>query len=390
MASQDEALGGLRDAGELHCPLTATAAPPAVWRARGGIECVPAVDGQIDARGSRRHGDDQYDWPDAPADRSEDGLTHAPLVAVTGASGFIGRHLVVALAQAGWRTRLLLRRELDEPQWREPRPQVVTGGLGDADALARLVEGVDAVIHLAGVIKAARRSQFFEVNCDGAAALAIATQQGAPGAHFVLVSSLAAREPLLSDYAASKHAGEAAVLDVLGSRVTVLRPPVVYGPGDRETLLFFQLARGRLVPLLGTRDAVAAMIHVHDLTRLIATLAAEAPRGQVLAAADGRPEGYRWDELLGAAARAVGNPAPRFVRAPQGLLSALALFGDLARGLGSASMLSSQKLRELRHPDWSVHAAERAQPPGWSPRFDLDAGFVDAVTWYRDRGWLPV
>jgi nucleoside-diphosphate-sugar epimerase len=327
--------------------------------------------------------------PDALANRSEDGLTHSPLMAVTGASGFIGRHLVVALAQAGWRTRLLLRRDLDEPQWHAVRPEVVCGGLDDDAALVRLVEGADAVVHLAGVIKAARRAQFFHVNRDGAAALASTVKRCAPGAPFMLVSSLAAREPSLSDYAASKRAGEAAVLDILGPCVTVLRPPVVYGPGDRETLLFFQLARGRLVPLLGARDAVAAMIHVHDLTRLIVSLATQTPRGQVLAAADGRPEGYRWDELLGAAARAVGNPAPRFVRAPQGLLSAVALFGDLARGLGSASMLNSQKLRELRHPDWSVHAAERAQPPGWSARFDLDAGFADAVAWYRDRGWLP-
>jgi len=347
------------------------------------------VDGQSDALGSRRHDSDQCSLPDAPTARSEDGLTHAPLVAVTGASGFIGRHLVVALAQAGWRTRLLLRRNLDEPQWRELRPQVVTGGLGDVDALARLVEGVDVVIHLAGMIKAARRSQFFQVNRDGAAALASAAQQGAPGAHFMLISSLAAREPALSDYAASKRAGEAAVLDVLGSRVTVLRPPAVYGPGDRETLLFFQLARWRLVPLLGTRDAVVAMIHVHDLVRLIVTLASKAPLGQVLTAADARPDGYRWDELLGAAARAVGNPEPRFVRAPQALLGAVALIGDAARAMGSASMLNSQKLRELRHPDWSVPAAGRAAPPGWSPRFDLDAGFADAVSWYRNRGWLP-
>jgi 2-alkyl-3-oxoalkanoate reductase len=325
----------------------------------------------------------------APTNELEDRLTHAPLAAVTGASGFIGRHLVAALAQAGWHTRLLLRRDLDEPQWHALRPQVVSGGLDDEAALSRLVEGADVVIHLAGVIKAARRAQFLHVNRDGAAALASTVKRCAPDAHFMLVSSLAAREPSLSDYAASKRAGEAAVLGVLGPRVTVLRPPVVYGPGDRETLLFFQLARGRLVPLLGTRDAVVAMIHVHDLVRLIVTLASKAPLGQVLTAADARPDGYRWDELLGAAARAVGNPEPRFVRAPQALLGAVALIGDAARAMGSASMLNSQKLRELRHPDWSVHAAERAQPPGWSPRFDLDTGFVDAVSWYRDRGWLP-
>lgn len=313
----------------------------------------------------------------------------ARLAAVTGASGFIGRHLVTTLAAAGWDARLLLRRELDQPEWRTLRPQVVVGSLSEPTALARLVDGADAVIHVAGLIKAARRSDFFDINRDATATLARTVKRLAPHAHFVHLSSLAAREPTLSDYAASKRAGEQAVLDVLGARATVIRPPAVYGPGDRETLRFFQLARRRLVPLLGTADAVVAMIHVQDLTRLILALTVAPPSGTVLTAADGRPAGYRWDELLGAAAHAVGNPSPRFVTAPQRLLGGVALLGDLARALGSASMLSSQKLRELRHPDWGVSAGELAQPAGWSAQFDLDAGFADAVAWYRSAGWLP-
>lgn len=314
---------------------------------------------------------------------------HPRLAAVTGASGFIGRHLVVALARAGWRTRLLLRQEPTVPQWLKLRPEIVAGSLGNEAALARLVDGADAVIHVAGLIKAARQAQFFAINRDASAALARTVRRLAPKAHFVLVSSLAAREPLLSDYAASKLAGEAVVLDTLGSRATVLRPPVVYGPGDRETLLFFQLARARWVPLLGGTEALAAAVHVDDLARLIVMLAEAKPCGAVLATADARPMGYRWDELLGAAARAVGNTAPRFVRAPQSLLSGIALVGDLSKALGFASMLSSQKLRELRHPDWAVSPSEMAQPEGWSPQFDLDAGFANAVAWYRERGWLP-
>lgn len=313
----------------------------------------------------------------------------APLVAVTGAGGFIGQHLVVALAQAGWRTRLLMRREPDAQPWRTLKPQIVAGSLSDSTALARLVEGADAVIHVAGLIKAARRREFFDINAEATATLARTIQRLAPQAHVVHLSSLAAREPALSDYAASKRAGEDAVLDILGSRTTVLRPPAVYGPGDRETLRFFQLTRGRWVPLLGERDAVIAMIHVQDLTRLIVALLAAPPAGKVLTAADGHPGGYRWEELLSAAARAVGNPSPRFVRAPQSLLRTVALAGDLARMCGSASMLSSQKLRELQHLDWGVSATELAHAPGWRPQFDLDQGFADAVAWYRSAGWLP-
>lgn len=319
-----------------------------------------------------------------------DATSHrAPLVALTGATGFIGRRLLRALAAAGWRTRLLLRRDPVGLGWGALEPEVVAGSLSDARALERLVEGADVVIHLAGLIKAARREAFFEVNRDGAARLAQAVRRWAPRAHAVLVSSLAAREPGLSDYAASKRAGEDAWLDVLGARATVLRPPAVYGPGDRETLVFFQLASQRVVPLLGPPQARAAMIHADDLAQLVLALADVTPQGRVLAAADGRPQGYAWAEVLGTAALSVGNAAPRFIQAPALLLRGVALAGDTGRLLGSANMLNSQKLRELRHADWSVPPAELAQVPGWSPRFDLANGFADAVAWYRHAGWLP-
>jgi nucleoside-diphosphate-sugar epimerase len=319
----------------------------------------------------------------------DDGGAGRPVAAVTGATGFIGRYVVAALTASGWRVRLLLRRVPEGSEWRQSHPEVVVGSLADEAALARLVQGTDAVVHLAGLIKAARREHFFDVNCKAVARLARTVRQVAPETHFVLVSSLAAREPSLSDYAASKRAGEAAALDALGTRVTILRPPAVYGPHDRETLRFFQIARWPRIPLPGRADARAALIHVGDAARLVAGVAAAAPRGAVLAMADQNPEGYSWQAVLAAAARAVANPAPRFFQAPQAVLKGVALIGDVARLAGSASMLNSQKLRELRHPDWGVARDELAKPPGWAPSFDLDSGFADAVAWYRAAGWLP-
>src|SRR5690606_24140704 len=146
------------------------------------------------------------------------------------------RHLVAALAQAGWQVRMLVRREPSVRAWRGPQPEVVAGGLNDAAALERLVTGAHAVIHAAGLIKAARRADFFDVNAQAAARLAGSVHRHAPQAHFVCVSTLAAREPGLSDYAASKRAGEDAVREQLETRATILRPPAVYGPGDPETL----------------------------------------------------------------------------------------------------------------------------------------------------------
>jgi 2-alkyl-3-oxoalkanoate reductase len=311
-----------------------------------------------------------------------------PIVALTGATGFVGRRLAPQLAAAGWRVRLLLRRDPVRAEWRGMDPQIVAGDLGDAGALQQLVSGVDAVVHVAGLIKAARQSQYDAINATGSAQLAEAVARHAPAAKMLHVSTLAAREPQLSGYGASKRAGEDAVRRILGARALVIRPPAVYGPGDRETLVFFQMARHRFVPLAGTPAARAAMIHVDDLCSLLVAHLGEPFGGQVLSAADARPEGYSWREVFGTAARAVGNARARLFQAPAPLLRSLALAGDTARLFGSANMLTSEKLRELRHPDWSVPAQQWARPAGWVPNYTLPEGFANAVAWYQRAGWL--
>ena len=141
----------------------------------------------------------------------------SPLVALTGGTGFLGRHVTAAFAAAGWRVRLLARR----PEAAGRAHETVRGSLSDQGALSALVDGADAVVHLAGAIRARSRTAFMAVNRDGTAAVGRAWRAEAPSARFVLVSSMAAREPGLSDYAASKAAGEAA-LD--GESAVVLRP----------------------------------------------------------------------------------------------------------------------------------------------------------------------
>jgi nucleoside-diphosphate-sugar epimerase len=130
------------------------------------------------------------------------------------------------------------------------------------------------------------------------------------------------------------------------------------------------------------------MIHVEDLMRLLVAQLGVAPCGAVLTAADERPDGYLWREVFSTAARAVGNDGARLFHAPSALLSAAAWLGDAGKLLGSANMLNSQKLRELRHADWSVKAGEWARPPGWEPRYCLADGFAQTVAWYQREGWL--
>ncbi len=327
-------------------------------------------------------------------DRAEAGIASSErlVVAVTGASGFIGRRLVPMLVRAGWQVRVLMRRDPLLPEWRGLRLQVVAGSMGDARALERLVSGAHHVVHLAGLIKAARARELFAVNRDGAVVLANVMARCAPTAHCLAVSSIAAREPQLSDYAASKRAGEDALKSALGALCTVLRPAAVYGPGDLETLRIFKLAGGSWVPLLGAARARVALIHVDDLTALIAALSSAMVRAEFscaapVTAADAHREGYTWQSLMSAAARAVGNDTPHFFFAPRALLHAVAWSGDLARAMGIDSLVSHQKLGELMHADWSARDP-MPEVGGWRPRFTLQQGFDDTVAWYRAAGWL--
>lgn len=311
------------------------------------------------------------------------------MIAITGASGFIGRRLVPLLLDSGYAVRALVRTPPDERLWGDAQPTQIIGTLEDTAALSRLVDGADVVVHLAGLIKARTRADFEAVNCDGTTRLVDQLQNKACDAHLIHVSTLAAREPQLSDYAASKQAGEEIVRQRFGDRTTILRPSATYGPGDRETLVFFQMASRRLVPIPAPAEARAAVIHVDDLCRLIAELLHEKPDPAIRLAADARPEGYSWREILQTAAQTVGNPRARLFQAPASLLRTVAASGDLANRMGEVNMLTSQKLKELRHPDWSVPRAQWAQPANWQPQYDLVSGFADAVGWYRQQGWLP-
>lgn len=307
------------------------------------------------------------------------------LAAVTGGTGFIGRHVTPALAAGGWRLRLLVRRQAAATP---AGAEVVAGSLGDAGSLAALVDGADAVIHLAGAIKARSRSAFMAVNRDGTAALAHAWRACAPGARFVLLSSMAAREPGVSAYAASKAAGEAALERAAPGQAVVLRPPAVYGPGDRATLTLFRAAGWAVQPVPNGSDARLALIHAADLAAAVAAAAGpEMPAG-VYEVSDDRAEGYGWPEIVAAACAASGRRA-RSVRVPAGALRLAGFWGDLLAFGGAAPIYTTGKCREILHADWSSRLA--AQPPGeiWRPSRALSEGFAETVAWYRSVGWLP-
>ena len=305
------------------------------------------------------------------------------LVAVTGATGFVGPHLVAALARRGWKIRLLVRRWSPLPSLAGVEAELVLGDVSDEAALRRLVDGADTVIHAAGLIKARRSSDFRTVNRDGTALVS----KLAPTARFVLLSSLAAREPLLSPYGASKRAAEEAVAGRSGPWLAV-RAPAVYGPGDRETLAYFRAVARGFAPRPNLPDARLSLIHVADLAEALA-LAVERPAAaSVCEIDDGREGGYGYPDMQAAAEAALGRTA-RTLAIPRIAMEGVALVNRASHALGGpVQILTPGKVKEIFHSDWAVHDRRLAAAIGFAARYDLASGFGDTILWYRRQGWL--
>ena len=290
-------------------------------------------------------------------------------VAVTGATGFIGTHLLGRLRRDGVSVRALTRTS---------RPSVgeqltwVDGDLVRGTGIDRLVDGVDAVLHCAGAVRGARPDDFDRINVDGTRRLVdAATRAGVP--RLLLVSSLAAREPQLSLYSSSKRRGED---EVKSNRLawTIIRPPAVYGPGDKELLpLFALMLRG--VAVVPGHNGRTSLIYVTDLVDAIAAwVRAPALAGVCLELDDGTPNGYDWTEMIRIATEIRGAGIVR-IDVPRAVLGAIgALNLGIGRLLHSTPMLTSGKVRELFHRDWVCRPdAARAALP-WSPAIRFAEG----------------
>jgi len=253
---------------------------------------------------------------------------------------------------------------------------LVVGDLGDLDSLRRFVYQAEAVVHCAGAVRGATQAHFDRVNVEGVARLVHAAAGEHPAPRFLLISSLAARESSLSAYAASKRRGEE-VLAAGGGTMpwAVLRPPAVYGPGDRELLpLFRWMARG-IAPVLGSGNARFSLLYVEDLAEAVVRwLSGGTTVQRTFELDDCRPGGYTWtdvvDIIAGLRSRSV---IP--VRVPAILLQVLAVVNlAAARVIGYKPMVTPGKVRELRHPNWVCDSAAFMGATGWSPKVRLEEG----------------
>lgn len=327
-------------------------------------------------------------------------------VLLSGASGFIGGHAARVLAERGHELRLLARPSSDLS---------ALGGIkftraeGDLEAergerrrnFAAACEGIDCVIHCAARLRGISEAEFADANAEAAGDLARAAASAGAG-RFVLLSSLAALgvpdgdrpEPPdtpvhpVSAYGRSKAAGEAAVLAAAGEMaVSIVRPPLVYGPGDRGLLPFFQMASRGFIARLGDGSNRIAAVYGPDLAAALA-LVAESPGADGIYHASDEGGPYTWNELIDAISQAAGRSL-RVIPLPGAAFEGMARLAEAwARASGTPPLLDRSRVIEMRQPAWLCDPSALTDATGWRGATDIHEGAAAAWAWYRNEGWI--
>lgn len=302
------------------------------------------------------------------------------IVALTGGTGFVGQAVLDVLEREGIAVRALAR---NVPSEQRAQTEWISGGLSDRASLDRLVQGTDCILHIAGLTTSIDPAELHLVNVEGTSRLLDATGEAGID-RFVFVSSLAAREPDLSAYGKSKAEAERLVAQS-GLAATVVRPPAVYGPRDKDMIELFRAARWGVVPM--PPPGRSSLIHVDDLADcLLALLRADAGMiARTFEVDDGRAGGWSHRELAKAIGRAVGRD-PFVPHLSRGVLAGLSRLDRLFRG--GRAKLTADRVGYMTHPDWVIDGERRLPPDLWSPHIPSEEGLTATARWYRERGWL--
>ncbi len=319
---------------------------------------------------------------------------------VTGATGFIGSNLVDYLVKKGDSVVALVR----NPKKASVLPEgvrVVEGDLFDEFALREGVKGVDVVYHLGGIVRARTKEEYFRVNVDGTKNVVRAIEQeDVPIKRFVYFSSLSASGPALMGgpktedspcipvnlYGESKLSAERFLLGECSLPVSILRPPVVYGPRDRDVFNFFLMIRRGIMPLWAWEQWVS-IIYVEDLVRAAVELPQHTiTKGKVYFVSDGK--GHKMEEV-GDIASAVLRVAPIKIRIPKWILEVASLGASfLAFFQQKPPVLCRDKLNDLYAESWVVDDTKARKEWGFKHEYDLREGVRKTLEWYIKEGWL--
>jgi uncharacterized protein YbjT (DUF2867 family) len=302
-------------------------------------------------------------------------------LAITGATGFVGSHLLNLAVRAGFPVRALTRQTQDD------RPNVtwVRGALDNPASLSVLCTGADVVIHIAGVVNAPTREGFEAGNVAGTLAVVEAAKQ-AGCKRFIHVSSLAATLPKLSIYGDTKARAEKIVASS-GLDWTIIRPPAIYGPGDGEMLELFKMAKTGFITLPPDADGRLSAIHVDDLSRALMTIIPEHEdlTAQIFEVDDGKTGGWTQTSFAKAVGWAIGRRV-KPIATPRFLLELGAKADRLFRR--DKAKLTEDRVNYFCHDDWTVDPAKRLPPELWTPQIETRQGLKDTAKWYRQNDWL--
>ena len=330
-------------------------------------------------------------------------------ILVTGASGFIGSGLVSALNDAGHEVCALMRPTASSEFLKEVKFTRLSGDLRDKESLARSCTNVDVVIHAAGLTAAKDREEFFKFNAEGTKNLAEAAVKSGSVKRFIFISTQAASGPSstlspkteeeaelpVSMYGESKLRAEL-YLDELKGKLpfVVIRPPMVYGPRDRNVYMFFKTIQKQWMPILPSRSTTGhkyySAIHVDDLIQaVLKTLDAPAElfdRGERFFITDGQI--YTYERIMAIIAEEL-HVKPIRVKLPSALVSALAMGGTLAGKILQKSLpLNLDKLHELRPDYWICSSQKATEKLHFKAKYTMESGVPQTIAWYKVHGWL--
>ncbi len=324
-------------------------------------------------------------------------------VLVTGSTGFIGSHLVSALLKKNYKVFCSVRRSSDRAWLKDLDVTFVDADITERESLVPAVSVVDMIFHVGGVTKAKKESTYYKINADGSRVLYEVCLAHNPNIQKIIhVSSLAAVGPSapgaprqesdppnpLTYYGKSKLEGERYAVEYMKSLpITIIRPPAVYGPKEKDILFYFQLMKRHVKPVLGFSEKELSMIYVDDLVDGI-VLAAESPKsaGQTYFVDDGRC--YTWRQLSQVIQESLDTWTVPVV-IPEGLVNGVAYAAEfLSKFSRSPALLNRQKVIELRQRAWTCSSAKIRNDLGFVSRFSLEDGCRETVSWYRDHHWL--
>jgi len=320
-------------------------------------------------------------------------------VFITGATGFVGSHTARLFLQQGWRVRALVRRP-SKPGLLPEGAEVVAGGLMDAGSYGPAMAGCDAVVHVAGLVKARSYAEYLEANAIGAETIARTASQACPGAMFVHVSSQAAAGPArngiprteqdppapVSSYGKSKLEGEHRVARAYPGPLCVIRPTVVYGAGDPGLLELFKPIQWGIAPIVAGGRSRVQLIDVGDLARILVAAAARPDLAGRHAFAGNSV--VTMDVLVTYMSR-LRRRLPWRVPVPALALRAAGWFETARQAVtGRALPFNHDKARDMLQRDWLCDTAPLLQDLGINDLRQWQEGIRDVCRCYVHAGWL--